>query len=348
MREFFLILFLISVVRSQEISVICNQTSFDIVLVTDSSGSLRPEGFESLRNWVQDFRNLFENELVRLGLVQYALRAYMFQELTNSRQDFAETAENFEWLCEEPDTRYCMMNRPCVFDNTTFACQTATGDGMQLAREMLVNETRDDFTRKFMIVITDGFWNVGVSPYLLKDDIQQDNITIIAIGVGPYLNEPSIAALATPGPVNDTNRYVIVSETFSQLNETLEKTRELICSTVVIPIVIPPPDAVIISENIWLYSPFLLIPILAAIVAAFLLKKKPKKPLLVPEPEPIPEVPITVLPPMPETGLTLDTDIGASGAPPIEPNRPRYHPASRVTPGTFNRTVVTQDRVRAA
>lgn len=326
----------------------CNTTSFDIFLVLDSSASIGGSGFDRTVAWASDFSRLFGDESfegTRLGIIQFALRAFLIQDLTNNNVNFTNSVNRMEFLCGISNRNRCIHDRPCVGTTNSFGCQTAIGDGLELAYERLVGtsggtRTTDQFVRSVIVLLTDGFWNVGVDPRSVVPEIHRNNITVIAIGVGRGVNIDFLRSLATEGPVNNTDANVIITNSFSELNNTLTQLRETICSVILVPQEpspqpppppIPVPAPIVPPTNIYVYSPLLLIPILLGFIAYKAWHKNPEP---VPQPDPQ-NIPIIVVQPPPEA-LRFDAEIGASGAPPAGPNRPKFTPASRITPTIFN------------
>lgn len=328
----------------------CNRTSFDIVLVIDGSSSIGNTGFVKTREWAVDFGELFmQFPDSKIGLVQFSTRAYLTQPLTSNKNIFLDSASNMEFLCRLPNVGKCLHDIKC-FGSNSIGCQTATGDGLQLAFETFssANFKTEKFKKDIIVVLTDGRWNIGRDPVEVLPEIFRSNVTVIAVGVGVGVNRELVRTLASPGPVNDTDRYFILSGTFEELNETLGFLHDTICTFVPIP---PDPEESPPEPNPGTESnptpsgddPFSFIPfiVFAIVVGAIALILRPKKKIVTPvPPTEFPE--ITVIPPVSAVSPPMDSDLAASGAPPAGPNRPYFNPASRITPSKFNGRTVTR------
>lgn len=356
MRITILLSSFILLVNSQGIDEEVCRTSTDIIVVADGSYSIRESGYNRLKEWVLELPKLFEMgpENVNIGLVAFSTRPYIIQPLTSDKYIFNNTIINdLDWLCRESNSDRCLNDIPCYHTRgrRQFNCQTGTGVGMELAYQMLRNSTRfnKEYTNQVMIIITDGYWNLGIPPYevISKPEYSSMNVTRIVITVGSTINNYNALSYASVGPVNDTERYLINSNNFEELNNTLPYMTRTICEAGIVtpPIIIDPPPPSIIDpppeeiSNNGIPAPLLATAIgVPAVVALatlpFLLKGK--KPIndntpIIETPEITEEPIITSSEMMPPLLMTpdMDTDIGAIGSPPPPDNKPLYAPASR-------------------
>ena len=317
------------------------RTSTDIVVVTDGSLSIGENGHIRLKEWVLQLPLLFEMgpENVNIGLVAFSTHAYKIQPLTSSATTFNNTVYyDLDWLCPEFNTLRCPADVPCYSSNS-YTCQTGTGIGMEMAYQMLRNSTRinDEYTNQVMIIITDGYWNLGIPPIEVISNHNDMNVTRVVITVGSNINHFNALSYASSGPANDTERFLINSNNFEELNDTLPYMLRTVCETgVVVPPVEPPPEIIDpppaeIVGNDFPLAALAAVPVVAALAAIpFLLRGKKPPPVVELEEEPeMMESPI-IMESMPAfIEPNMDTDTGAIGAPPAPPNRPLYAPASR-------------------
>lgn len=327
------------------------RTSTDIIVVTDGSSSINYSGHLRLREWVLQLPYFFEMgpENVNIGLVAFSTRPYLIQPLTSNSTIFNNTVfHDLDWLCPRLNAPRCRNDIKCYYGNS-HGCQTGIGIGMEMAYDMLLNSTRlhNEYTNQVIIVITDGRWNIGTPPTqvintynTIFNDINAKQVLRIFITVGPRINTPNIISYASPGPVNDTQRFIISSNSFEELNNTIPFMINRVCESGVVPPVIPPtitppppspspivsdglPLALLIGAPIGAVAALAAIPLL---IRGKKLEKVEQEELIEPD---VIESAVVIDPPPPLILPNMDTDAGAVGAPPAPPNRPLYAPASR-------------------
>jgi uncharacterized protein YegL len=155
-------------------------TPLDIVEVLDRSGSMSGTPFADARKAATMFLdNMVSNSQV--GVVSYATDCTIDHPLT---------------LLNASD------NKPLIKDAINALStggDTAMGDGMLNASRILTGELDSNarnYSRKIMIVLTDGRTNVGTDPMSALAHAQANDITVYTIGLGSSLDETLLRYIA--------------------------------------------------------------------------------------------------------------------------------------------------------
>ena len=176
---------------------------YDIFLVIDVSGSMQSEqkmvfAKQAALEFADEFL-LKQSAEHQIGLVSFSDTGRMLVALeTNSRN----LKEGINQLY--PDG------------------ETAMGDGISIAAELLSQETRPD-TRKVIILLSDGMSNTGTNPLIAAGIANDNNVSIFSVAYGSFADTQTLKAIAslTDGKYYNALTGQDLAKTFNEITDTL-------------------------------------------------------------------------------------------------------------------------------
>jgi uncharacterized protein YegL len=138
----------------------------DLMLCLDSSGSIDEDNRILATTAAQGFANTLMLDNAQIGVVNFSNNAILQQPLTNVLGDILTG----------------IANSYSGYDPTW---GTNLHDGLVLCHDELTNHDRDDMDYPdYIVIITDGLYNIGGDPQPVADAAKADDITIFVIGIG--------------------------------------------------------------------------------------------------------------------------------------------------------------------
>ena len=100
--------------------------------------------------------------------------------------------------------------------------ETAMGDGISIAAELLSQETRPD-TKKVIILLSDGMSNTGTNPLIAAGIANDNNVSIFSVAYGSFADTQTLKAIAslTDGKYYNALTGQDLAKTFNEITDTL-------------------------------------------------------------------------------------------------------------------------------
>ncbi len=148
----------------------------DIYLLIDVSGSMAGEGISHAKNAATGFIDAFQLENstdYRIGLIAFESGVMVMSELTDDPRDLK--GEVFKLQANGG---------------------TAMGDAIVTADSLFLHESRTD-ARKTILVLTDGFSTVGISPIEAAYGAKNNDVTIFTVAYGGHANVYALSQISS-------------------------------------------------------------------------------------------------------------------------------------------------------
>ena len=194
---------------------------YDIYLVIDVSGSM--QDYSKLifaKQAASEFVDVFQTDQSsnhRIGLITFSDYSNFLVGLDDNPKKMKDNIANLY-----PDGA------------------TAMGDGISLATESLVQETRSD-TTKVIVLLSDGAANVGIPPLIAAGTAKDNNVIIFSVGYG---NAPDVQTLKAVASLTGGEYYHAptgqeLANTFNEIADVLISPLSHYSSRILILLAIP-------------------------------------------------------------------------------------------------------------
>ena len=153
-------------------------TGLDLILVLDTSGSMSGAGLTALKSASIALVNALPSNTTQLGIVEYDSDANLYRQLATL------TSARTAWAT--------------AINALTAGGVTATGEGIRTATAELTGARAIAGHTKMEVVISDGYWNEGISPVTAAGEAWIAGITVHTVGI-PGHNPTEMSNIANAG-----------------------------------------------------------------------------------------------------------------------------------------------------
>ncbi len=194
---------------------------YDIYLVIDVSGSMQDSSkLIFAKQAASEFVDIFQTDQSsnhRIGLIT-----------------FSDYSNFLVGLDDNPETM--KDNIAKLYPDGA----TAMGDGISLATESLIKETRSDVT-KVIVLLSDGASNVGLHPLVAAGTAKDNNTIIFSVGygIGPDVQTLKAVASLTGGEYYHASTGQELANTFNEIADVLISPLSHYSSRILILLAIP-------------------------------------------------------------------------------------------------------------
>ena len=227
------------------VSEINSQPNYDIYIVTDVSGSMGTCLREDMFGSCVEIGITDESPIVfaKKAAVEF-VSSFDLDESSNHRIGLAifHGTNNGE----TPISKIVvgLDNNPTKLkdgiDSLSPGGGTAMGDGISLATQSLIENSRSD-TKKIIVLLSDGVSNMGISPLSAAEMANENEIIIFSVGYGSSADVQTLKAVAslTNGKYYDAPTGQELADTFNEIADVLISPISHYSSRILILIAIP-------------------------------------------------------------------------------------------------------------
>lgn len=191
------------------------------MFMLDDSGSVNDEDFDKTVNFVMNVtmseKITLDKSYVRIGLAAFSSKAKWMAPYKFMHEKVKILTELHKYTRQKEET------------NTIGA--------LEFVRDEMLFEARDDFTKKFLIFMTDGKSQLDTEPQdyntikSVARDIKNKDAVIYTIGVGKDVSEKELFAISSgETPRKKEKFYMFNVEDFDQLTPVLRSIEDQLCT----------------------------------------------------------------------------------------------------------------------